>query len=168
MPCCGHYKILGLYLMDENNVLKNRHPDARKASSRIHQRASRAEGPCVYFQKLTLFVQLSLAPDYPRPRLTIFASRLTLCVSSKRFAILLRHFRRAIIRLETGYAGARTPNAALTTNHLLQKGDPWLTQILAVCRSRTSTISSTVSTHHSHAFIAIWKHWNRSAFSTHS
>ena len=47
---------------------------------------------------------------------------------------------------------------SLTTNHLLKKGDLWLTQILAVCPNRTSTIFSTVLTHHSPAFITIWKH----------
>src|SRR6478609_4307952 len=31
-------------------IIKNRHPDARKASARSHQRASRAEGPCVFFR----------------------------------------------------------------------------------------------------------------------
>src|SRR5258708_7416879 len=57
---------------DKDNVLiiKNRHPDARKASERSHQRASRAEGPCVYFQNRTLLMQLSLALAQSRCRTT--------------------------------------------------------------------------------------------------
>ena len=49
----------------KNNVLiiKNRHPDARKASARTHQRASRAEGPCVYLQNRTSLMQLSIAAE---------------------------------------------------------------------------------------------------------
>src|SRR6478609_1185769 len=47
-----------------NNVLiiKNRHPDARKASARSHQRASRAEGPCVSFRWFTVFMKPLLSP----------------------------------------------------------------------------------------------------------
>jgi len=46
---CPLKKKVGFIDRCKNNVLiiKNRHPDARKASARSHQRASRSEGPCV-------------------------------------------------------------------------------------------------------------------------
>src|SRR5262249_33586857 len=63
---------------------------------------------------------------------------------------------------------------SLTTNHLHEKGDLWLTQILpahqktlAVHQNPSSTIFSTVSTQLSPASIAIWRPWKRSAFSIH-
>src|SRR5262249_27734868 len=65
-----------------------------------------------------------------------------------------------------------THGRSLTTNHLLTKGDPWLTQILpahqktlAAHPNPSSTIFSTVSTQLSPASIAIWRHWKGSAFS---
>ena len=63
------------------------------------------------------------------PRLTIFTRRLTLCVSSEHFAFLLLNFLRMVIK-ETGHASACTP---ARPNHKSpsEKGDPWLTLILA-------------------------------------
>ena len=53
-----------------------------------------------------------------------------MCVSSKRFAILLRPLSPRSYKARDGTRQCYQHRRALTTNHLLKKGDPWLTPIL--------------------------------------